>query len=716
MTTIHAITKDQILSATVLPKVACNNQNTVRFHVDFDSLWNGYAKSAVFHTSKNPTVYEKVFSSDYICIVPPEVLTESCQLFIGVKGVSGKEVKMSTELKYKIEVGAPMVVISDPTGDVYHQLLNTYNDTKESFSSKLAKEAVERKAEIAVERARIDNLSRLEEGSTTGDAELADVRVGMDGETYASAGDAVRSQAGILNSNQRLIGAEGRTTFSPFAGWQIGGMNAGQSAPGHKNRIVSGNVMYFDRVVKIKIADGFRVGVHTLTADGTFLADSSWQQGEYRVAAFTYFKVVIARVTEDSAETANIGEFSAAVTFDTFASHKAGVLSDRADQHDNLFQLIAGTRTIDIVGAYYTVGGSGLPNNRIHASDIVCDSLAVVTFCAPGKEYFYGVDLYTNDGKRTQISTSGWMRTTEVPTFTVSQNCVIDISISKIDSTSFDDLSEMDGLFELSLYDTISSVKEEASAVVGRKKAWLTSAHRGFVDSVLKENSLAAYYNAYLNGADMIETDAWLSSDGVLIVNHDPTVTGTNEAGETVTYTIAETASSDICALTLSSDEKWGDQKVPTLEQVLNLAYHTGLIVNIDMKNGYTSVEKIVDTVVECGMSGRVIYALNGSGMTGINTILAKDPDARFIDAAPSFVNAVADYADSRKRCFAFTSDLSAETVNAIREGGCMVALISLHSGNFETAIALHPDMCEFLHTSDFRTIEEEYTRNNKLY
>lgn len=79
----------------------------------------------------------------------------------------------------------------------------------------IAAEQKERKKEIDVERQRINNLAKLQEGSTTGDAELADVRVGADGKTYENAGEAVRGQVTALKEDLHMITSVGKNLFNP---------------------------------------------------------------------------------------------------------------------------------------------------------------------------------------------------------------------------------------------------------------------------------------------------------------------------------------------------------------------------------------------------------------------------------------------------------------------------------------------------------------------
>ena len=547
---------------------------------------------------------------------------------------------------------------------------------------------------IAIERARIDNLIASAVAPADADAnylEVSDIRVGADGMTYGTAGESVRLQVERLRNDIRGIIEDGNPSMNTCVNWVIGGVTSGAVVPTMGNRIATNNILKFNRDVTLLIDNGYRMGVHLLNEAGNFVKDSGWKTAEYPVPKNTPFRVVIARVDE-TMDRANIHEFSSALSIQDCSAAQVRDLQDTINSIDKTFALeqFPGTE----------------PFNQVMYVDIRKGEFEFTPsfYCTVNLGYADGTEEHISDG----------VLENETFTFTLTRpikyiRCFAQSVPLKVHLRAVNRFTKIE--------DNVARIERDITAFEqpARKKCWLSSAHRGFVDSVLKENCLAAYYNAYLNGADMIETDARMSSDGVLIVNHDPTVTGKNANGETVTYTVAETPASQICALTLCADDKWGTQYVPTLAQVLHLAYNTGLIVNIDLKDGARSVEAVAKMVLAYGMQGRVIYALNGAGMAGMSKILAIDPDARFIDMLGRYYGAE-DYAERGKRCFAYTSDISAESVNAIREKGFMLALTSLHSGNFVAAVGYSPNMCEYLHTSDFRAIEDAYFANLKLY
>lgn len=67
-------------------------------------------------------------------------------------------------------------------------------------------------SDLQVERLRINRFTSLPAGSTAGDAELMDIRVGIDGSTYPNAGEAVRRQ--IENYRDVAIGDHAPTEKS----------------------------------------------------------------------------------------------------------------------------------------------------------------------------------------------------------------------------------------------------------------------------------------------------------------------------------------------------------------------------------------------------------------------------------------------------------------------------------------------------------------------
>lgn len=92
------------------------------------------------------------------------------------------------------ECDAPRVIYLEDTKEF---CVSRGNGTYENVT----REIKENKSLYDVLKSRLDNLASLGEGSTTGDAELTDIRVGANGKTYPSAGEAVRGQVSELKED-----------------------------------------------------------------------------------------------------------------------------------------------------------------------------------------------------------------------------------------------------------------------------------------------------------------------------------------------------------------------------------------------------------------------------------------------------------------------------------------------------------------------------------
>ena len=94
-------------------------------------------------------------------------------------------------------------------GTQYRNLKVRLDNEYENLQSKITTTATSLQNNINIEKTRIDQITSLPSGSTSGDAELIDTRIGYDGITYTSAGTSIRTQTkrlkdAIMNVYSRL--------------------------------------------------------------------------------------------------------------------------------------------------------------------------------------------------------------------------------------------------------------------------------------------------------------------------------------------------------------------------------------------------------------------------------------------------------------------------------------------------------------------------------
>lgn len=138
-------------------------------------------------------------------------------------------------------------------------------------------------------------------------------------------------------------------------------------------------------------------------------------------------------------------------------------------------------------------------------------------------------------------------------------------------------------------------------------KVW---AHRG-ASGYYPENTISSFEGAIKQKADGIELDVHLSKDGYLVVCHDETLNRTtNGKGFIKQYDLYELKQLDAGSW---FDKKFKGEKMPLLEEVIDLIKGTNMDLNIELKAGsifYPNIEeKVLKMIDKYGIKDQVIIS-----------------------------------------------------------------------------------------------------------
>ena len=175
------------------------------------------------------------------------------------------DTKLADKLKKDYEKLKRIILDENIQLQLNNKIDDVINNTKEKIDNVIKEidkqlETKANKTDLDLERSRIDSFTRLSEGSTTGDAELIDARIGTDGVVYSNVGNSIRTQINKMYSIiETYIGKSLKYNYEWIEGGYIDNTNG--------NLVNNNNWKYTDF---IKIVDNIKSFSVFTTLEGSY--------------------------------------------------------------------------------------------------------------------------------------------------------------------------------------------------------------------------------------------------------------------------------------------------------------------------------------------------------------------------------------------------------------------------------------------------------------
>ena len=168
----------------------------------------------------------------------------------------------------------------------------------------------------------------------------------------------------------------------------------------------------------------------------------------------------------------------------------------------------------------------------------------------------------------------------------------------------------------------VTALSEAVPSLAESNNVWVMSHRAHTSDPSVPENSVASVNAAVAAGADVLETDTHITSDGEVVICHDQTINATTDGkGDITGMTLAQIKSYNL----KDRNGKVTKEKMPTLEEFL-LAARGRVYVNLDYSPRTASTEQVWAIVKKLGMEQEVLMYCNS--VAKIDEVFACDAAA----------------------------------------------------------------------------------------